>query len=114
MFTDMQTGRPRDVNAKLNRQVLPFIQPYLSRLENWNKRAAQLTALMLSRRATPEAVGQRLAELEELAADVDASFAEFEEVVATLPSHSRVDDLRAAFRRLQAMLHKVGAPMPFD
>lgn len=114
MLSDMQTGRAVPVNTTSNRLVLPTIQPYLSKFENWNKRAAHLTAFLVYRQASPEEVELRFTALEELAAEVDAILAEFEESAASLPRHSRVDDLRAAFSRLKAILRNAGAPTPFD
>lgn len=114
MLSDMQTDRAMSASATLNREVLPTIRPYLSRFENWNHRAARLTVSVVSRQPTPEEVDLRITDLAELAVEVDATFAEFEEEAASLPRHARVDDLRAAFRRLQATLRNAGAPMPFD
>lgn len=114
MLSDMQSGRAMSASATLNSDVLPTLRPYLSKFENWNKPAAYLTAFLGSRRATPAEVEQRFTALAELVGEVDAIYAEFEEAAASLPRHSRVADLRAAFRRLQAMLRNAGAPTTLD
>lgn len=112
MLSDMQTGKATPASTILNRKVLPTLWPYLSKFEDWNRRAANLTAFLVSRQATPDKVELWVTELAELASEVDAAFAQFEVAAAALPRHSRVDDLRAAFRRLQAILRKALAPMP--
>lgn len=87
-----------------NRRAKAMLRPYISQLSNWNERAAKSGAMLHSYVATPADKTARQEELAQILSEVEAALAEFETVVATQPSHSRVVDVRSAFLRLKSTL----------
>lgn len=80
------------------RRAVGAVSPYVSRFEEWNRRAAHLTALA-SRLQDPLERAEKDRDLAELRDEVSAAYQAFESVV-TGHRHGRIDDVRAAFRRL--------------
>ena len=81
-----------------NRRAAAAIRPFVSRFEDWNKRAAKSAAVASSHFSTAAERREHAKALEQLRQGVQQAYDEFETVVAGEPAHGRIEDLRAAFQ----------------
>lgn len=87
-----------------NRRAAAAIRPFVARFEDWNKRAAKSAAVASSNLSTAAERREHTKALEQLHQEIQQAYDDFEMVVAGVPAHGRIDDLRAAFTRLLAVL----------
>lgn len=85
------------------RRARASIGPYLSQFPEWNRRAAYLTIVATSGLRESAFGEEQKRQLAELFNEVDAAYQSFEREIAG-QRHGRIDDIRAAFQRLIAML----------
>ena len=104
-MVDLTTPRRRDEVAE-HRRVLHLVRPFMDRFPDWNHRAARASATILSHVTLPEEKQEHRRLLDDLNAEVEAAYAQFEAIVAGHPYHSRIADIRAAFERLLVILQQ--------
>jgi hypothetical protein len=105
MTTD--EGKPKRSPNKAfeaTRRARASIAPYLSQFPEWNRRAAHLTIVATSSLRDSSFGEEQKRQLAELFEEVDAAYQSFERELAG-QRHGRIDDIRAAFQRLIAMLN---------
>ena len=100
--------RRRVPEADAKRHAINLARPFLSRFEAWNHKAARATAMIMSHLTDAEEKAEQQRKIAELTVEVELAFREFKAVVADEPRHDRLDDVRAAFERLLAILRKHG------
>jgi len=111
MTLDPSEPRRRKLNDDVaaTRAALRLLRPFLAKFENWNELAARHNALGVSSFTDEDQKQEARVRLTQLRGEVSSSYEQFAEVVAG-HNHSRVDDLRHAFKRLietlDRMLHR--------
>lgn len=98
------TQRQTSADVVTQRRVLTLIKPFALQFEDWNHRAAKAGAIALSHVQSKDERARQAEILAALFQEVDEAYEDFESAVAGRPNHTRIDDLRAAFRRLCDLL----------
>jgi hypothetical protein len=99
------SGRREPNAAQVNtRRVTELLRPFVGRFDDWNRRAARASATALSHVTTAAEKVHHQRKLRELYHEVESAYEEFEQVVAGEGYHSRIEDVRSAFRRLRGVL----------
>lgn len=105
-MTDFMASPRRQSPAHVDqkRHALELIRPFVPRFEEWNQQAAKASATALSHVSSPSQKASQARVLSSLYNEVAGAYEQFETAVAGAPPHSRIDDVRAAFVRLIAVL----------
>jgi len=98
------------IAAQASRRAAEFVGPYLSQLQKWNTRSAYLRQRTASDYTSPEEKALARLECGALRAEALRRHAEFSAAAKGEPTHGRIDDLDAAFKRLLEQLGETGKP----
>lgn len=104
MMSDFTALPQRAASLSASRAAMHVAKPYMARFEAWNSRAAKIGAALLSKAVSDEEKADYWAQIDELSAEVSDTWGEFRSASEGCASHSRLDDVDAAFRRLVTML----------